>query len=309
MKKIYTKNDLGKSFSAFAIAMLGGSLILSLIFSPFDDADGNMLDWAYWLMQGLYCLIVGFAAFVYARVSETDFVSATTADGSKFSVWHVLWGFLIDIFLIAAMIPLNHWTMEMLSSLTGQTYGVEMPMQLLPMILVACILPAFAEEFAFRGTIAQCVKNNKSKLSALAVSGALFALIHLNPAQTLHQFVLGAILAMLAFRSGSVWTSVWVHLFNNLAAVALAFVFADETKLEPYYSWMFVVGGVGFAACVFGYVLTTRSAWTNGASTELTDSEGNACGAAKEIWTPADKAYFGISVGLLCIIWLLNLFA
>ncbi|MGN1066590.1 MAG: lysostaphin resistance A-like protein, partial [Candidatus Fimimonas sp.] len=173
---------------------------------------------------------------------------------------HVLWGCVADVFLIAAMLPLNNWIFDLIEKLGLARPSVEMPLQLAPMLLVACVLPAVTEEFVFRGTVGQSLRNG-NKLASLAICGALFALFHLNAAQTVHQFVLGAFLALVMFRSGSVWTSVLLHFFNNVLAVALSFAFLDESVLTPYFVPMFCVGLAGFALCVFGYVKCTASSW------------------------------------------------
>jgi hypothetical protein len=138
-------------------------------------------------------------------------------------------------------------------------------MQLVPMLLVSCLLPAFTEEVIFRGTIFKSLEHTNNKLASLAMCGLLFSIFHLNPAQTVHQFVLGAFLALLVFRSGSLWTSSLVHMFNNIVAVILTFAIPDENVenalLSNYWYIFLSVGLVGFVGCVYGYLKTTKSHW------------------------------------------------
>ncbi len=263
MRKTYTKQDLGRSFGLTLLIMLIAQVMLSAIFGNVSDDEGNMLDLAYWISQALYSGAIGLTAFIYARATKTNFVNATSANKPP-KASHFCWGVVIDVCLVAVMWPLNSWILQLLEKLTGNTYSAEMPMQLLPMLLVACVLPALAEEFTFRGTIAQSLKHSKSPIGALALSGALFALIHFNPAQTLHQFVLGAFLTLMMFRSGSIWTSVLVHLFNNVFVVMLSFVLTDESAIQPYFVWIFLAGLVCLAASVWGYLKTTQNSWKEG---------------------------------------------
>ena len=256
----YEKKDLGPSFITAVATMVVSSLVLGLIFGV------NATGWKFWLMQALFTLLIGGSAFVYAAVSKTKVFAATKLNViPKYA--HVLWGCCAVTFLIACMSPINTALLDGIEALGLNRPSVEMEDNLAGLIIVACILPAICEEVVFRGTVAQSLVNSKSKLAALAISGALFALFHGNPAQTVHQFVLGALLTLLALRSGSLWTSVIVHLYNNVLVVALSYtaVGADEW-------WSFstntaavviclCVGAVGFAASIFGYLKTTKSSW------------------------------------------------
>lgn len=260
-RTLYNKNDLGKSFGLAVAAMLVGSVVLSFVFLPFANSDGSLPDWAFWTMQALYALAIGSTTFLYATFTKTDVLTATTIKCPP-KLSHVGWGCLATLFLIALMLPINEFFMRLIVSAGLPEPSVDLPMQVVPMILVSCVLAAVTEELLFRGTIARSVANNKNQLAALAICGALFSLYHTNPAQTLHQFVLGAFLALLVFRSGSVWTTVLVHFFNNIVAVVLSFTPLEDAIFADYWYVFVPIGLAGFCACVFGYVKTTHSSWT-----------------------------------------------
>lgn len=302
MRKTYTKRDLGRSFCLILAVMLSAQVLLSVLFGQARDQDGSLPDWAYWTMQALYCICIGLTSFAYAKATKTDFLHATTADKPPV-LTHVIWGVAMDIGLIAAMCPLNSWIMQLLQKLTGNVYSVNMPMQFVPMMIVACLLPAIAEEFAFRGTLAQSLKDGKNRIGTLAVSGALFALIHFNPAQTLHQFVLGAVLTLLAFRSGSIWTAVAVHFFNNAAAVALSFVLPDESAIRPYFVWIFAAGLILFVLCAAGYLKTAGSVWLP-QSKDSCFAEAN---AESERNDAAGRAALILSLAIGAAVWIATL--
>ena len=260
-RMLYNKNDLGKCFGLAVAVMLVGSLVLSFVFLPFANSDGSLPDWTFWLMQALYTLLIGSTTFLYAALTKTDVLAATTIKRPP-KIAHVGWGCLATLFLIALMLPVNEFFMRLIVAAGFPEPSVDLPMQIVPMILISCVLAAVTEELLFRGTVARCVANNKNQLAALAICGALFSLYHTNPAQTLHQFVLGAFLALLVFRSGSVWTTVLVHFFNNIVAVILSFTPLNDAVFADYWYVFVPVGLVGFCACLFGYVKTTRSSWT-----------------------------------------------
>lgn len=256
----YQQKDLGKSFALAVCIMISASLILGLIFG--SDAQG----FAFWLMQGLYTLLIGGGALLYAYITKTNFVTATKLN--KAPSWkHFGWGCLAVVFLIASMQPLNNWILDGIEAIGLNRPAVNFDDSLAGLLIVACLFPCFTEEVVFRGTIAQSLYYSRNKWGAVAISGALFALFHANPAQTLHQFVLGCFLALLVYRSGSLWTSIIVHFFNNALVVALNYTplgtdeFWNFSTNKGVIITFFVVGIVGFVLCVFGYLTTTASSW------------------------------------------------
>lgn len=260
-RTLYNRNDLGQSFALAVAVMLAGQFVLGLAFSGVSDDAGNMQNWAFWLMQALYTLVIGSSAFAYAALTKTAVFQATAANKPP-RLLHVGWGCLATLFLIAFMLPVNEFFMRLLVLAGLPEQSVNLPMQIVPMIAIACALAAVTEEILFRGTVARTLAGEKNKAAALAISGALFAVFHMNPAQTVHQFVLGAFLTLLALRSGSVWTTVLVHFFNNLVAVILTFTLGDSTVFVNYWYVFIPVGLTGFVACVFGYFKTTDNCWT-----------------------------------------------
>lgn len=265
----YEKKDLGFSYVLPVGVMVLSSLILTLIFGV--DASG----WKFWLMQGLYTALIGSSAFVYAAATKTKVFAATCLNKAP-RYAHFLWGCLAVCFLIFAMTPLNNWLMDAIVAMELNRPSVNLDDNVVGLLVVACLLPCFTEEIVFRGTVAQTLANNGNKLGALAISGALFALFHANPAQTVHQFVLGAFLTLLVYRSGSLWTSIIVHFFNNALVVALTYtpVGADEfwnvQTNTALVLTLFFVGLVGFGLSVFGYIKTTKSVWQKDKSTTET---------------------------------------
>lgn len=256
----YNTNDLGASFALAVGVMVASSLVLALIFGAGAD---EMPSWQFWLMQALYTLCIGGSGALYAVITRTNLLTAAKLN-VKPDIFHILWGCGATFCLIMCMTPLNNWLLQLLAK-WGLSPSVNLPDDVVGLIIVACILPCFCEELVFRGTVAQSLADSGNILGSIAVSGALFALFHANAAQTVHQFVFGCFLALLVYRSGSLWTSVAVHLFNNLAVVALNFTplgadaFWTDKANTGWMIAMFVVGIVGFAACVFGYIKTTRS--------------------------------------------------
>lgn len=260
LRERYSKNDIG---AAFAITLLA-TVIVSLLVSIVSQIFGNESNrYALLLVStALNTLAIGGVAFLYAKVSKANVVTATKLK-EKPPVAHIGWGCLSTLFLITFMTPLNGWICKLIVAMGLPNPNVSLDMDVVSMIILAAVLPAFCEEIVFRGTIATALEGNKNKLASLAIVGALFSVFHMNPAQTVHQFVLGAFLALLIYRSGSLWTAVIVHFFNNIVVIALSAIFGEAVDVffEQNAIWLFIVGLVAFAGCVAGYLLTTKSKW------------------------------------------------
>ena len=258
----YDNTDLGFSFALTTFVMVVVSLVLQVV----NLGSGSF---GFWLTQGVYAVLIGCSALLYSLISGTRFISATKINKPP-KIDHLLWGFAAVVCLIFCMSVINNLFVTGVGSIEGiEKPSVTLDKNLAGLIICACILPAFTEEIVFRGTIAQSLYYYKNKWGALAISGALFALFHANPAQTLHQFVLGAFLTLLVFRSGSVWTSVLVHFFNNIFVVILSYtpLGADElwdvTKNPQVAVPAMLLGILGFIACTMVYLRTTDSLWNN----------------------------------------------
>ena len=256
----YEKKDLGQSYAVVVATMIVSSLLLGLIFGI------NATGWKFWLMQALYTLLIGGSAFLYAAATKTKVFVATRLN-AKPGYQHVLWGCVAVTFLIACMTPINNALLDGIEALGLKRPSVELENNLAGLLVVACLLPSFCEELIFRGTVAQSLSESNNRLAALSISGALFAIFHANPAQTVHQFVLGAFLTLLVFRSGSLWTSVIVHFFNNTLVVILSYTALGKEEFWSFRSntgivvTLVCVGIVGFAASIFCYLKTTQSVW------------------------------------------------
>lgn len=89
-------------------------------------------------------------------------------------------------------------------------------------ILVISFAPAIGEELACRGVLALGVERRLGAVAAALISAAAFAALHPSLARMPPMFLLGAVLATLTLRSGSVIPAMIAHALNNLVALLLA---------------------------------------------------------------------------------------
>ena len=288
----YEKKDAGFSFAVAVGMMVTASLVLTLIFGA--NADG----WRFWLMQAIYTVAIGSSAFIYSAIAKVNPIAASGLN-VKPRLAHMGWGFLAISCLIFAMMPINGMLMDAIEAVGLNRPAVYLPDDLVGLIVVAAVLPAFCEEMIFRGTIARSLASMDNKLAALALCGGLFAIFHANPAQTVHQFVLGAFLALLVLRSGSLWTGIAAHLFNNALVVALNYTalgtdsFWDVTANTGVVLGLMFAGIAGFALSLWGYVKTTESVWN---ATQR-----------QTAWDNNSVIAMCVSAGVCAVLWVSNL--
>lgn len=107
--------------------------------------------------------------------------------------------------------------------ITFDSYKPESPTstyQLLWMLLSNAIVPALVEEYALRGVLLQSLRKYGDAF-AVGASALVFAMMHGNMTQAPFAFILGAVLAILVIMTGSLWTSIAIHLVNNTYSVLM----------------------------------------------------------------------------------------
>src|SRR5215470_4156321 len=81
--------------------------------------------------------------------------------------------------------------------------------------LSVALAPAFGEELLFRGFLLRLLASRWSGAVAVIGSAAVFGIAHLDPVQGTAAFLLGAYLAALAQRAGSLRPTLLCHAVNN----------------------------------------------------------------------------------------------
>ncbi len=92
-------------------------------------------------------------------------------------------------------------------------------------ILVLCIvLGPFVEEFMFRGVLLKMFGGAVGVFFSVIITSALFAVSHGNFSQAAYTFVLGLLLAIVRYKSTSLWSAIAMHIsFNVTGALLVGF--------------------------------------------------------------------------------------
>ena len=141
---------------------------------------------------------------------------------------------------------LNALFLSFLGNFGYEDVGISLPSMdgfgFVGVLLVIAVLPAIFEEIMFRGILLGGLKSF-GKVGAIFLCGALFALYHQNPAQTLYQFCCGVAFALITVRSGSVLPTVLSHFFNN-ALILMLTKFGVESFMMPVMSLVLIASPI-----------------------------------------------------------------
>lgn len=115
-----------------------------------------------------------------------------------------------SLFVQEQMPELPNWVEEQMGEIMSVTGGY----------FVICLLAPLVEELVMRGAVLRALLQWKpgSPWLMIAVSALFFALIHMNPAQMPHAFVIGLLLGWMFWRTGSIVPGVAFHWANNTVA-------------------------------------------------------------------------------------------
>lgn len=120
-----------------------------------------------------------------------------------------------------------------------------------PGVLLMALVPAVCEELMYRGYMFTAFKDRMSLPKAIVIVSLLFGVSHMSMIKILPTALLGAALAYMICKSGSIVTSVLIHFLNNAFAVftmyygdKVAFL-SDETLVIPTLVVMAVIAVVG----------------------------------------------------------------
>lgn len=122
---------------------------------------------------------------------------------------------------------------------------------------IGCIalLGPVLEELLFRGAVTRLLLNRYSPLKAILLSGLIFGIFHINPAQVVSACLSGFFFAWLYWRTRSVVPGIVLHVLNNSLSVWMMNHYPDVDTMaqllgQPAYTICLVASVVVFAGAV-----------------------------------------------------------
>lgn len=228
---------------------------------------GSMLQIRYGLMgvfgTQLILLAVPLFLVIYTKrdVKETyGFASAKPA------------AYLGGAVLIAGAYPVNLVIAVGLTSLFPESAGnVEtvfadiMSGNVPAVFFVIALAPAVCEEMLFRGVIMHSLKAKYRVSSAIAITAALFGMYHMSLVKFIPTGLLGLLLCLVVWKTGSIYPAMLMHFINNAISVflscypeqvekVLAVVYKDTLSISE----VLCLCGAGVVLIGIGWVILER---------------------------------------------------
>lgn len=154
-------------------------------------------------------------------------------------------GFAAD--LISRILPLPKELERLLGDLAGQ------PAQA---VLALMVVAPLTEELLFRGLIQRGLDRRYGFMTALLVTSALFAILHVSPVQAVPAFAAGLYLGWLYRSTGTLWWPMAAHALFNGTSLVLALLMPDA---DPAASTPWPLAVVGAALLAWGLALSRTS--------------------------------------------------
>lgn len=258
----------------------------------FNYCDAAVGEFVYIILENLIIMLLSVIlalgaprtvgiSYVFSAIIEVGFVAAVliAARSSRTSVFaatklnkKITWkqaGFVV-IISILALFGYNALTNSFVNffELIGYSSSASIDVSswgiYILFVFTMAIVPAFCEELLFRGLVYQGLRKWSEK-GAVFVSAALFMLMHGSPDQTIHQFILGVILAYVVYATGSIWASMLLHFLNNFIALTISFAYSQmgigasdaavETAKLTWSSWFISILTGLVAAAFVSYII------------------------------------------------------
>lgn len=119
--------------------------------------------------------------------------------------------------------------------------------------LLLCVAGPLVEEYIFReGIQRHLLMFGLRNWASVVISAVLFATVHINPAQMVPAFVMGAALGLFYMRTGNLRLCTVAHILNNTLAVALMLLQPTNEPLIPSPSISIAIGIISAAIGALG---------------------------------------------------------
>ena len=234
-------------------ALLGNILVLGLQFiSPeFAKEYGTIISYP----------VMFIPAMLYASSKsrfDENFVQGYRMDSNNFGRFSGWWmsamvtvatlatAFMTDA-LSSLMPPMPEWLEATLKQLLDAPLWITL-------ISVSVFAPLF-EEWLCRGVVLRGLLAKNSPMTAITVSAAFFAIIHLNPWQAIPAFILGLLFGYVYYKTGSLKLTMLMHCANNTLAAIFSRIPAfeeAESFIEVMNPWTYA----GIFICSAAFVVS-----------------------------------------------------
>ena len=163
--------------------------------------------------------------------------------------------------MVLLEIYLSEWLDDFIPNWSGEQI-TNLQMNWLGLLSIVILGPVLEEVF-YRGIVTRLLLRRYRPWAAILVSGLIFAIIHLNPAQFIPAFTSGIFYAWLYYRMRSLWPGILLHVLNNgfAAFMMRAFPEAEDETLMQMMGQTGYVSALVVAAAVFVVFVWLLNRW------------------------------------------------
>lgn len=135
------------------------------------------------------------------------------------------------------------------------------PVELVVMVLAVSVAAPLGEEFFFRGFLQRGLEVHRGAPRAIVVTAIAFSAFHLDVVGLAVRFELGVLFGLLAWRSGSLWTSLGAHSAHNVISIGLLLANPNAERGEANVGWIAPVVLLVLGNAALFAVVRSTSSW------------------------------------------------
>ncbi len=218
-------------YTVLIISLIAMLNISSVFASDSADAEGALCTWADPI------IFLALHTPIFIRLFQTRHVEAKPHMPIMAVFGYLILAFTLTFFSngLVQLTPLLQWFTEVCGSPETQEalsiFENYHWTDLLPHIVLACVVAPVVEECLFRGMLYPCLKKFVRPGLAAILCGFLFGAIHMALPQLAALTVLGALLCFIYERTKRIWIPIFIHAVFNGFNVVIAIYFKD---IEAY---------------------------------------------------------------------------
>ncbi len=223
----FTAVNAGNAFTLSVVFLLVFSILLSVITITFK-IEGDVAYFLNYVPAPISVLATLLA--LYLRGQKNCF---KLLKPSKIEPYSAIATALIIVGLMLGLSKINEYFISFLQGLGYNNNTPEFPLysptNLVLAVFLVCIIPTITEEILMRKIVLDGL-SEIGEVFAVFIGGLLFSIFHMNPAQTIYQFIVGSAFCYIVLKSGNYVLTMLAHLFNNLFIVLNYYFFNIQFK-------------------------------------------------------------------------------
>ncbi|MEE0914275.1 MAG: type II CAAX endopeptidase family protein [Ruminococcus sp.] len=231
-------NGLGFFIFAYFATMLASTIFLEAILmmlKPNDFLGSNIESVPIYYItifsSVISAFIPGLLYFLLSNTRISDVIQTNYVKPSTFFPLIFLGMGVAMIANYAADIVANNFSIFGLENQIDFSSPSETLEEIILYVVSTAIVPAFAEEFAFRGVLMGSLRKYGDAF-AIIVSAVIFGAMHGNIIQIPFAFILGLIFGFITCKTNSIFPAITIHFTNNFYAVILDILQTSNTLTD-----------------------------------------------------------------------------